>query len=151
MENGKIRKNDPLKAISGWAKVEYVSAKSIGRFSIVGNEASVELQEDAEWATIEAGTIQQHCVQNKSYCYDHSIVVMISCRSNGYNMTLDKMTNDRYLLKLTDTAGDQWIAGCPDEPMRMDVQESDDDNPSDGAAHTITFGCKSRLPLMKTK
>lgn len=150
MENPKIKKNDPSKSISGWAKVEYVSAKSVTNYTTFGGVAQVALEEDAGWATIEAGTVRQRCVQTNVHSYDHSVVMLVSCRGNDYNTDFDRMANDRYLLRMTDNAGDMWMAGCPDEPLRLTVQETDEDNPADGAAHELTFTCQSRLPLLKT-
>lgn len=151
MDNTPITTNSIPNTLPGWAKLEYTFLENIDDFSLDGDKVVVELILMADWAVIETRKITQNCEAIEGDAYQHDITAQIACRGTSQEEKLRNMKESALVLRLTDNNGRHYIAGCPEEPIRMKYESKDANNPAEGAIYTLKFACVSRNPLMQER
>ena len=140
--------NPPDATLSGWLKVEFIDINLVTASTVTASGAHVALLSGNNFTPIHSHSIQQSCESQPGNAYLHNITILLPCRAQHYDTQLIAMSHQRFILRITDNNHQRFIAGCKDDPLRFSFSNSDNGNPADGAAYTLTFSGLSRLPLL---
>lgn len=148
MQNTTISHNGTQNNLSGWAKLEYTDVQNIAEELDEIDKLGILLTTGSSWAVIETQKISQECVAIDGEAYQHTIVAKVACRGTNPEATFQKMMQSGLVVRLTDSNGRHYIAGCTEEPLRLTYSNNDTGNAAEGAIYTLTFSCISRTPLI---
>lgn len=148
MQNTEIRNNGSQNNLSGWAKLEYTDVKNIAEEIDEIDRLGILLASGSRWAVIETKNISQECVAIDGDAYQHTIVAKVACRASNPEATFQNMRQCGLVVRLTDSNGKHYFAGCTEEPLRLSYSNNDTGKANDGAIYTLTLSCVSRTPLI---
>ena len=148
MENT-LERNPICSAMAGIMSVHYADIADVVSVKPNGGGVTVVLAPGKSWLEIETEAASMNVVPEEGGAYRHKADIVYHGNQNNVQRSLLEMTLRRYLLKITDNNGTEWLLGCMESALRMEYESTNDGVPDGTTAYTLHFTALCPMPEMR--
>lgn len=143
-----ITKNNACISITRYVKLlvcpkEYVQSIDL----VLDNKKTVTLKAGKRFYSIEANNIELSNKRDNGY-YDNQLTCKLPVSGTNYDILLDQMCNQRFIVKIKDRSGKWWLLGSLEEPINFSFDNTG--NVSDHV-YNLLFSRNTTMPLFLTE
>ncbi|MDL2297244.1 type VI secretion system tube protein Hcp [Bacteroidales bacterium OttesenSCG-928-B11] len=113
----KITKNNSCGNMAGYKRLFAAPVSEIESIDFIDVKTKiVSLKRDFAFGEIQADSIEVDS-PFKDGCYEHGISCRFTAMKNSHDSLFDKMTRQRFIVKVVDNNNMVWLAGTLSEPL----------------------------------
>ena len=144
-----LQKNENCLAMAGIASVYDVDINNVSTCIPSGDGMTVTLAQGKSWSEIECDDAQASAQYEEHLAYRHHVEMTYHGNQQGVSNDLDEMTECRFLVKVVDNNGTEWLFGHTGTPLRFTFESNNDGNPEGETAYRLVF--ESLCPLSERR
>ena len=144
-----LQKNENCLAMAGIASVYYVDINNVSTCIPSGDGMTVTLAQGKSWSEIECDDTQASARYEEHLAYRHHVEMTDHGNPQGVSNDLDEMTECRFLVKVVDNNGTEWLFGHTGTPLRFTFESNNDGDPEGETAYRLVF--ESLCPLSERR
>ncbi len=134
-----FEKNPICTAMAGIQSVYYADVENIASCFQKSGGMEVNFVTNHGWSLIEADGVKAEAKHESPWAWRHSVKLTYHGNQQGVESDLMEMTQLRFLVKMIDNNGTEWLYGHICSPLRFRF-DSDNDGEYDGeTAYQMTF------------
>ena len=134
-----FEKNPVCSAMAGIQSVYYVDFDNVQICLSAPNGVSVVLLANHSWSLIEADEAKVSAIYEDVLAWRHHVELLYHGNQREVESDLMEMTQRRFLVKVVDNNGTEWLYGHGASPLRFRF-ESENSGEADGeTAYRLTF------------
>lgn len=134
-----FEKNPVCSAMAGIQSVYYVDFDNVQICLSAPNGVSVVLLANHSWSLIEADEAKVSAIYEDVLAWRHRVELLYHGNQREVESDLMEMTQRRFLVKVVDNNGTEWLYGHGASPLRFRF-ESENSGEADGeTAYRLTF------------
>lgn len=134
--------------MAGVKLLHYIDIKNVVSSTPSGDGWKVTLKNGHYWSRIHFSSATPNS-ESEGECYRHTIDVALPGKGAVAVRDIMALERGRYLVRVTDNNGVQWLIGDTETPLRMKVQDTNDGTPSGATAYNITISGLTQWPQMR--
>ena len=143
-----IEKNPFCSAMAGTKTLHYIDVKNITSMIPKNDGWNVSLRSGHDWKRIHFSKCKTG-TSTDGETYKHTAEATIPAKGNMSVRDIMVLERGRYVIKITDNNGIQWLMGDTTAPMRMSVTDTNGGSPNEETGYLIVFSGVSAWPQMR--
>lgn len=134
--------------MAGIKTLHYIDIKNITRFHPTGEGVTVTLIQSAVWSQVRFSSARCDTVPEGD-AFRHTIEATVPGKGTVSMRDLIELRYGRYLVRVTDNNGIQWICGDDEDGLRFSFEDINEGNPNGETSYNLAFSGLSVWPQMK--
>lgn len=135
--------------MAGILSVYYADIANVEHCVPYSDGVVVSLKSGHGWSLIETDGASASSVSEEGHAYRQTAELTYHGQQGEVQRTLDEMTRCRFLLKVIDTVGTEWLMGSMDCPLRFSFESNNDGEPGGTTAYTLRFTALCPTPALR--
>ena len=133
--------------MAGIKTLHYIDKDSITSMNPYGEGWNIVLGNGKSWCRIQFSACKAE-TQDEGSMYRHTVEAAIPAKGGMSARDLMELQQGRYVVKVIDYNGNEWLVGDKACPMRLTVTDENGGTPDGETAYTLTFSGLSVWPQM---
>ncbi len=125
--------------MAGIKSVYYVDIDNVENCLPVNGGVSVSLLASHTWSLIEADDAKASASYEDIQAWRHQVELVYHGNQQAVESDLMEMTQHRFLVKVVDSNGTEWLYGHTSSPLRFHFESQTNGEADEVTAYTLTF------------
>lgn len=144
-----LSRNENCQAMAGIASVYYADINIVNVFDPVQDGVKCTIHSGHAWSEIEHDGATANATPEDGHAYRHVVECVYHGSQQEMVRTLDEMSRGRYLVRVSDNNGTDWVYGTPDTPLHMSFESVNDGEEEGDTSYKLRFEALCPAPEMR--
>lgn len=135
--------------MAGIVSAQYADIANVEHCLPYSDGVVVALKSGHAWSLIETDGVSAGCPSEEGGAYRHKVDMTYHGHQSENTRALVEMASRRFLLKVTDSNGTEWLYGCMECPLRMTIESVNDGEPDGETDYRLSFSALCPLPELR--